>query len=296
MKKTFLSLILFASLFFGLACQADEFVGVAVDQSVFSFNLNPKENKEFSLRVKNISKLEQKVFLETQDISIEENNKVSFLPAANEINGMKDWIKSEEKYWVFGPGEEKEVKLNVDVPEKAIPGSHFAVLLVRAVSNATAENILRPIVEGKIGVEILVNVGGDISGKGKIVDFQAPVLAEKKIILKTEFQNEGTIHYIPHGEIEIKNIFFGKEKKINIASHFVFPGRKYLFEENFDVESLLGIYTAKASFVDGEGSIHSSSRVIFGKYSLIVILFIMVSIFVIFEVFCKITKKKNEKN
>jgi hypothetical protein len=277
----------------GLAVAGDsaEKIGLAIDQSIFTFDLNPGEEKEFSLKVKNISEREERLSTEIQDIAIGEQNEIIFLAGKNEINSLSDWLKVDALNWFLAPGEEKEVKISLKVPVEATPGSHFSVLALRALPQIGADNFQRPIVSGRLAVEILVNVKGEVSGQGQLMSFQAPILAVKEINFKVEFQNEGTVHYIPYGEVGVKDLIFRKEDKIEMPRHFVFPGKKYIFENNWKAGSVLGVYLAKASFVDGERITHSAYRIILGRYFFLTPLIFLLIIIILFKSLRRFRKK-----
>ncbi len=275
---------------FSLAQNPTEKIGLAVDRSVFAFDLEPGAEKIFTLKVKNIAEVEERLSTETQDFIIGEQNEIIFLSDKNEINGLGDWLKVDVANWFLAPGEEREIKVSLIVPPQAVPGSHFSVLALRALPKIDAANFQQSIISGRIAVEILVNVQGQVSGQGRLVSFQAPILATKEINFKAEFQNEGTAHYIPYGEVQIKDLLFRRENKIAMPRHFVFPGKKYTFENNWPADTSLGIYLAKASFVDGEKITHSAYRIIFGRYFFLTLVFILGIIFGLFKLSRRLRK------
>ena len=264
MKKFYFILIF--SLFFlaNKNCSA-EVLGIALDQTVIAFDANPGETQEFSLTATNISMEKQKMFLEVEDLAVADENAMTLMPEGNELFGMKDWIAAKETQWLLNPGESRKVSLVLNVPSSATVGSHLAAILLRAYPEATAENFQKTIVSPRVGVHLLVNVKGEVSGKGKIVKFSAPVFLEKEVTFKAEYQNEGNVHYIPHGEISVKNLFGQEKENLKFDKHFVFPGKLYSFELNWDRASFWGAYRAEAFFVDGDGEKHSAKRLVFGE-------------------------------
>lgn len=246
-------------------------VGISIDQSVFSFDLNPGEKQNFKVKLKNTSDQRQQMSSYREDFSVSDNNATELTEGKNEIYGMKDWIGVSEEDWFLEAGENKEIDFELAVPKDASVGSHYTSVLIRSFPAITGENFEKTIISGQVGVYILANVKGHVSGKGKINRFDAPVFAGKNVTLKTEFENDGSIHYIPHGEINMRNMLTGKISKIDIEKHFVFPGKKYSFDSEGTLPSVLGIYIANASFIDGDNARHSAKRIIFGKYSAITI-------------------------
>lgn len=274
-------MVSFLFLAIGGLAHADN-VGLSVDQTVFSFTANPGEQKTFTVNVKNISKEAEQISLQFQDFTVGDNNAIKTLTEKNELNGMREWISVGEKNIMLNPGEDRNIDLSVTVPNDATVGSHYALASIGALPQITGQNFQSTIVSGQVGIYILVNVGGKISGKGDLKNFEVPILTDKQTVMKTEFENTGNIHYIPHGEIRIENLITRQVQNVEIEKHFVFPGEKYLFELTWDKASLFGAYYAQAFFVDGDSSIHVSGRLFFGKLffvSVIILIGILVLIY-----------------
>jgi hypothetical protein len=247
----------------------DNQVSLALDQTVFSLSGKPGEEKSLEINISNLLDKKQLISLAINDLTLEENNRLSLLVAQNDLFGMKDWILADEQKWIFEPKETKKITLKVKVPKDATVGSHYAGIFFRALPEIQGENFQTVLVGAQIGAYVLLNVDGEVVGGGKINSFQAPVVARAQTDLKVEFENTGNIHYIPHGEIDVKNLLSQKTEKIELEKHFVFPGKKYTFENNWQAGSVWGIYSARAYFVDGNKMGHFSRRWIFGKYSFV---------------------------
>jgi hypothetical protein len=300
--KLFFKVIIFLAVFFPGTILAQEnnpgtkdLVGISVDQSVFAFDLNPGEKQSFKIKLKNTSDQKQQMSAIREDFSVSDNNATNLLDGKNEIYGMKDWISTSEKDWFLEAGENKELVFQFEVPKDASVGSHFSSVLIRSFPAITGVNFEHTLISGQVGIYVLVNVKGQVSGKGKITKFEAPIFGDKSIAFKTEFENDGSVHYIPHGEISIKNILTGRSDKVDIEKHFVFPGKKYSFDSEGSIPSVLGIYIANASFVDGDNARHSQKRIIFGKYSAFTILIIVFLMLALGRLFHRKYAKKEEK-
>jgi hypothetical protein len=273
-KFGYIFLVLFAFFFStSLYCSAErEKIGLSVDQSIFSFNLYPGQQQEFVLRVKNITDRKQQFDVEVRDFSVDNNNKTNFLPERNELFGMKDWIKPEgENVWMIEAGEERLVKFILSVPENANVGSHYSAVIFSVLPEIDFENFQKPIVRGEVGTYIFLNVGGQISGDGLIENFTSPLVIDKEADFSVTFENRGNVHYVPYGEIKIKNIISQKDFNNKLEKHFVFPGKKYTFKYNWKPPSTFGIYTAEAFFVDQTGRNLSEKKMLFGKAFLMLI-------------------------
>lgn len=272
-----LALLLWAFIFFGENCSA-EVLGISLDQTVVAFDAYPGETQEFSLVVTNISAEKQKMLFDVEDMMIEDQNKMTLIPEANDVFGMKNWIKSQETEWVLNPEESRRISFSLFVPFAAPVGSHFSAILLRAYPEAKSEDQQKTIVSPRIGVHILVNVKGEVFGDGKIKKFSAPIFFRKKVDFQVEYQNEGNIHYIPYGGISLKNIWGQEKENLKFSKHFVFPGKQYSFELNWSGGSFWEAYRAEAFFIDGDGEQHLNRRFIFGEGFLLLIFVWVVSL------------------
>jgi hypothetical protein len=253
--------------------------GISIDQSVFAFDASPGENHNFTLNVKNIAASDQNVTFEASDYSIGNNNEISFIADANESSGLKNWLSSDIPILMLKAGEEREVSFTLKIPANATPGSHYGVVLAKARAS-DQDKSSGPQISGRVAAHVLVNVKGELHGGGKIDYFYTPIISGKTADISATFENTGNIHYIPHGEITVKNIITKKAQSSVLDKHFVFPGKTYNFSIKKEIPSVLGIYMAEASFVDGEGKVYTAKRYMIGKYfPVVAVIFIIIMIF-----------------
>lgn len=250
-----------------LANEDQRKISLALDQTVFSLAGKLGSEKFLEINVSNLADRKQTVSLAINNLTLEENNRLSSFGGEDSLFGMKDWISAEEKVWILEPKETKKITLKVNVPKDAAVGSHYAGVFFRATPEIQGENFQTVMVEAQVGAYVLLNVDGTVTGSGKIESFWAPLIVKARTDLRVEFENTGNIHYIPYGEIDVKNLFSQRTEKIELEKHFVFPGKKYTFEDNWQGGSDWGVYSAKAYFVDGNMTGHFSRRWIVGKYS-----------------------------
>lgn len=293
MKNRILFLLFIMSFFFQKQVVLAEKVSISVDQTVFAFSASPESANEIKINVRNISNTSQKMSIAVKDFVAGDNGFIVNMTDKNEQFGMREWVLAKEQNWILEPQSNKEISLTVNVPKNATVGAHYAIANIQTSPEVDGQNFQSTIVGGQVGVYILVNVKGEISGSGDLKKFNAPVIVGKSVPFKADFENTGNILYIPHGEIKIKNILTRKNITIETEKHFVFPGTKYSFETGWNSPSILGAYNASASFVDANGVRHTQQRFFLGKLFFLVPL-LLISIVLIFIVAMKkIKKRKN---
>lgn len=283
-KKIILAL-LFLLAFFQANVVSAEKIGISIDQSVVAFSADPGTTQEVKLNILNTSTETQIMSVKFKDFVQGDNNQIVQVTEKNEQFGMKDWISAEEEEWFLPPSEKKEIKFKISIPQNAPIGAHYAIAAIQALPQIDGSNFQSTIVGGQIGVYVLVNVGGAVSGSGNLKKFDAPIIAGKNIPLKTEFENTGNILYIPHGEVKIQNMLTRKQEVLESEKHFIFPGTKYLFEMEWSPGSILGAYKAEAIFVDADGREHYQQRFFFGKlFFVIPFIFLSVCILLVWRI------------
>ncbi len=263
-------------------------LGIAVDQMNIAFDMNEEETQKFVVEVINISDESQTVAIGAMDYVIEDNNELHLSDESDAVSGIKDWISVQDEKIVLGPGQASEIVFTVKTPENAQIGSHRGAAIFRAVPDE--EDTLK--VQGQIGVHVLINVKGDTHAGGRVNSFDIPILALEPIDYVTEFENTGNIHYVPYGEVGIRNIFTGHRESYKYDKHFVFPGKKFAFSVINEAPSLFGFYKAQAMFVDGEGVPRSKTDYTMGYFfPLIFIGVIGVIVLIVWKLFKK--KRRN---
>jgi len=194
-----------------------------------------------------------------------DNNQEEPVSISEEAKGLKTWVRADNTSLKLVPGESRQIFLTVTIPRDAVVGSHAGAVMVRAFPEITGENFQQVIVSGRVGVYVLINIKGEVSGKGSIGYFGTPLFTGKKAILQVDYRNQGNVHYVPHGEIRTQNALTRQSSVIPVDKHFVFPGKKYSFVEEWSVPSVLGVYKVQADFVDGDGQEHSSQKYVLGS-------------------------------
>jgi hypothetical protein len=289
-KKIFIIAFLTLLFFTNKFAQAEK-INIALDRTIFSSNVDPGSNNEIKFNVSNLLSDSQNISIEAEDFFVGENNSILKTADKNENFGMKDWLLIPEKNHILGPGETKEIKIIVNVPKNASLGAHYAIINVQAFPEVDEQNSKKTIIGGQIGVYALFNVNGEVSGNGNLKSFKAPIIGRKEASFKAVFENTGNVFYIPHGEIQVKNLFTRKNTTIETEKHFVFPGSQYSFEIKWDSfpSSSFGLYSVKSVFVDANGVAHAKRGIVFGTLFFLISLIFLASLSVF--LYLKIKKK-----
>ena len=264
-------------------------LGIAVDQAAIAFDVDTGETQEFIIKVQNLSDVNQKVVIEIKDYVLGDNNNLVFRDDSDEQNGLKEWIEIRDKDITLTPDEKRAITFIVRTPENAPVGSHRGAVVFRAVPAESDDTVK---VQGQIGVHILINVKGDTHASGHLNSFDVPFITSGQVEYVAEFENTGNIHYVPYGEVTVRNVFTRNEQTEKYDKHFVFPGKKYTFTLTKEIPSLFGFYRAQVTFVDGEGVSRTRADYTMGYF--FPLIFIGAIIFII--ILIRVIAKKRQKN
>lgn len=127
-----------------------------------------------------------------------------FLPA--ELTELANWVKL-PKSVTLDPAEQKRIPFTIEVPQKAPPGGHFAVIWW---GTASSESKQVSIVT-RAGILVYLQVSGEVNESAELLKFTTEgakffwgKMPENFVVL---FRNSGNTYEKPRGEILIKNIF-----------------------------------------------------------------------------------------
>ena len=277
-------------LFFPFFVKAEK-NGITIDKTFFSFDAKAGSEQIISLNVQNIfsEKQEVKIEVDSYDIIGNDNKKV-FINQGNEKN-INNWFNINDETFILEPAEIRNISVKIKIPENAKSDSYQGALFFNIALKDQKNNSVNE--SGRIGAHVLINVINDKKyGAGEITELKIPSFAGNKINANLNFKNKGNIHYVPYGEIKIKNVFNLNYSKKVVDKHFVFPGKEFNFEENKRGFFWLGLYKVRVAFVDAEGVIHEESQYVSGYLFWPLVILTMISGFIFYRNF----KRKNIKN
>lgn len=133
--------------------------------------------------------------------------------------GLASWIETLDKV-TLQPGEVLEVPYTIRIPEDADAGGHFAAIFWSDVAPANGE-AGQVLLGSKIGILVLLNVGGDALEGGGIIESgtedNKKLFTSLPITLFYRFQNDGRTRLRPTGEVIFRN-FYGRKVTVMQAN------------------------------------------------------------------------------
>jgi hypothetical protein len=186
---------------------------------------------------------------------------------------LRDYIKPEITKFTLKNNERILLPTVIAIPAGSEPGGLYASVLV--VTNPSEEELKKEDENkgktkliSRLGTLFFVRVKGTAKEEGVLKSFNVKdnkLFFEKApVSLEVLFENTGSVHLMPYGSIEIKNILGQKIDEINVDPWFIMPGsmRSRVIEWS-GKKLLFGRYTAELVENRGYGDILDKKSISF---------------------------------
>lgn len=228
MNKVFLlSSLLFGSLvlFSGQISAQTNGIGLAISPLVFEITGNPGEIIENQIKITNHSESQTEITITIEDIApSDEAGHVIVEPAETETYSVARWVETSHQKFVLASGESQWVTFKITVPENVEPGGHYGSIVAAGsviAGNQPTGAFLIP----RVGALLLLSVPGEVEEKLEIRSFEAPKYSEfGPIDFGIRFENMGTVHAKPRGQIIITNWLGQKVAEVPFPEKNILPG------------------------------------------------------------------------
>ncbi len=157
-----------------------------------------------------------------------EDGTPSFVESGTDLATWIRLIPAELNSVTLAPGASQDIYFEVNIPEDATPGGHFAAIFWGTSPESAGESMDLGL-GAKVGILTFLSVNGQVDEEGGLIEFG---LAEDKKVYNTlpvdfyyRFQNDGGDRVVPQGMISIKNIFGVETDEVsaNLSESNVLP-------------------------------------------------------------------------
>lgn len=154
-------------------------------------------------------------------------------------------------------GERARIPVTISIPPDAEPGGYYGSVLVSTVRTPGVTDDLSPRspVIARVGSLFFITVTGEVEKSGETKDVHIINDGwwheEGPIDVGILYENTGSVHLNPYGELSIKNMFGEEVGFVELEPWFVLPKSLRVREIEWDREFLLGRYTATAKINRG---------------------------------------------
>lgn len=194
----------------------------------------------------------------------------------------------------LAPGEKRKLTLRVSVPNDIPAGGYYGVV---SWGGSSILNVAP--LSGQPGVNLAINIQGDVS-EGARIDYFSRAVAEEKqrgpaVFFEASIQNVGGRHFMPTASIEIRNIFNRKVATLPLQSRTrILPGTSRTLSAQWGEVWAFGPYRAILK-LDAQGAGVHTAETSFSVYSrtgIIAVFFISLATLVILTTIRSRRKKR----
>ena len=206
-------------------------------------------------------------------------------------------------------GDRVTIPITITVPKDAQPGGYYSSVIVsdEPTVDATAAGQAPGGVHviSRVGTLFFIVVNGPVNTSGNVEDFRIknsrPIYNSAPSNFEILFNNTGTIHLVPYGDVMITN-FFGKQiADLPVDAYFAMPDslryRDVFWNDNHQIR--IGMYTATLQLHNGYNSTVDIRKITFWIFpwrivvpALIIIIFAILIGYLFFTRFEFRRKKK----
>lgn len=186
--------------------------------------------------------------------------------------GLSTWIDVAKGPINIDAESSAEIAVSIATPVDAEPGGHYAVVFFSENPPSDGSQVA---IGTKVGTLYLAEVAGDITESGQIEEFSTGKTSYNRLPVDfiVRFNNTGSVHLRPTGEITIKNMF-GKTSdtvNVNVTEAATLPDqiRKYEAEWTKNVIDTSDARGVSAFWQEYKNEMHNFA---FGKYSATVVM------------------------
>jgi hypothetical protein len=231
-KKKILVILLAILVFYpGLTQAKDDSLALTVTPPLEKINMDPGMAITAKIKVVNNNSWPVTVYAKVLDFKDKGGGDIEFIdkdkiPANDSSQGvyLSQWITlSQDKVEIdaFRPA---EFYFNIEVPENAQPGGHYAAILIGTNPPDETGGGTEIKVSSYISSLLLVRISGAIEEKGMIREFTFSnrFYSGGEGNFRVRFENLGNVHLQPTGDIKVYDMF-GKQKgdiPVNVSKDF----------------------------------------------------------------------------
>lgn len=163
---------------------------------------------------------------------------------------LRNFIEPEVGHFTLASGERIMFDVSVTPPPGFSGGGLYgAVIVASDPDDDTAEATGGARVVSRLASLFFVRVPGDTLESGHILDFRISgprqVFSDRgPFVFEVLFENDGSVHLVPYGVIEIRNMFGAVVAELPIDPYFALPDSTRFREIVWDAAPLFGRYEA----------------------------------------------------
>lgn len=212
----------------------------------FVLEMDPGEERTIEVQLTSREGEPRGYDFSVEDFSVTDDgtDNIQFYANGNGPFSAKSWIQVAASSVDLEHGERAFIPVKITVPKNAAVGDHYSVVIVERKPTGEVQGGFNLI--SRVGALLLITVKGDLIREGELQMFTG-----KKNVYWTlpsqftiQYRNTGTVHLVPSGHVEIKNILGIPVDDIAVKDWYVLRNSTRRREILWQPKFALGRYTA----------------------------------------------------
>jgi hypothetical protein len=185
------------------------------------------------------------VAVEDFSVSDDGSDNMQFYAGEDGPFSARSWVVPAVSSLTLQHGERAFFSVKVSVPTNASVGDHYSVVLLQREPDAKKPGGVNMV--SRVGVLFLITVKGDAIRQGTLQQFlvQRRLNWALPVRLLLQYRNTGTVHLVPQGHIEIRNIFGVMVDDIPVKDWYVLRSSTRRRDIIWQPKFAFGYYQAK---------------------------------------------------
>jgi len=237
--------------------------GISVSPAHFHLNMKPGDVKTYKISIKNDTKKLEQFKINTFDFDMNGKGKSNFLPPGTGKYSLSKWLNVSPTFIEVNPGEKKEVKFTVSVPNDS-SGNKAAwnIIMIEqekpretleSASNSDKTVALGVIPTFAFGVFVYQNPPTVVSNNVQITNFSKVARNDTTNLIQIEAKNSGDGIAYCTSYVDLTNLTTGKQQRLMVKRFTIVPELTRDFSFVLPKELGKGKYLA-IGVLDYEGS------------------------------------------
>ncbi|KKU88036.1 MAG: hypothetical protein UY18_C0022G0018 [Microgenomates group bacterium GW2011_GWF2_47_9] len=255
--KLFRTFLVAGAFLFAITPSASAQVTLVVSPPRHESDVKPGETIQQTIRVTNPSEDSQlvlKAFIQDFIVQDEKGTPIRVDVSASGRYLASPWFTLDKEELTLAPKETGEVTAIIAVPQDALPGGHYAMVLFQ---NTTAEDLgtSASYTTAQVGSIFSLTVEGDINYDALIKDFSVKnnVSEFGPIDFSATIENQSDTHITPQSNITIVDMFGRTLETIKLDDVNIFPFASRTLQGSWETIWGLGRYAATIDVAYGAG-------------------------------------------
>jgi len=227
--------------------------GITISPTKIDLTLNTTEIAIQEINVQNPGSKSTRIHTYAMDFSINQEGDFTFSEPGYESYSCATWLNVDEADFDLGPGETRDVKIIISVPQEVEPGGHYAALFFETVPHE-AQSGVSVAIAGRIPTLFYLTIPGitnaDIVTNAEIASLILPAWVEKgPVKIGVTVRNIGNVH-LPIAAKAYFTDFRGREVgELDLGQAVVLPNSERVIKATWERTPFIG--KVKTSIVIG---------------------------------------------